>query len=268
VTDGSFEGLLTAIFEAYSEKGHPHSIEPDSDGQTPLFDRRTRILTDTRKSDRVWAGLKKPLGPAQRQRLFEAYLSGSPGVETMIYRLVREALPSRNDPGFRADLSCRIEVQKLSGKVRREAHRMKGFCRFQNTGGDRYLAVIAPRYDVLPLIRRHFESRFADQQWIIYDAKRHYGICYDRKTSRGVTLDTDQLAAAQRNDIPAEKLCQTLWRRYYEAATIPQRGNPKQHLGKLPRRYWRYLTEKSGESSGKVDLSFPASATPRRDGPK
>ncbi len=268
VTDGSFEGLLTAIFESYSKKGPPHIIEPDSDVQTHLFDCRVRISTDAGKSDRVWAGLKKRLGAGPRQRLFEAYLSGSPGVETMIYRLVREALPSRNDPGFKADLSCRIEVQKLSGKVRREAHRMKGFCRFQDTGGERYLAVIAPRYDVLPLIRRHFESRFADQQWIIYDAKRHYGICYDRQTSREVTLDTDEVAAAQSNDTPGEQICQTLWRRYYEAATVPQRRNPKQHLGKLPRRYWRYLTEKSGEDSGNAALSSPATANPHGDAPK
>ena len=41
---------------------------------------------------------------------------------------------------------------------------LKGFIRFQKIGPDSYLALIAPRYDVLPFIRRHFESRFADQK--------------------------------------------------------------------------------------------------------
>jgi probable DNA metabolism protein len=42
-----------------------------------------------------------------------------------------------------------------------------------------------------------------------------------------------------------EGLFQRLWKRYYEAANIPQRNNPKLHLRQLPRRYWQYLTEKN-----------------------
>ena len=133
--------------------------------------------------------MKTHLGRNQRRKLFDAYLSGDPGVETMIYRFVRDTIPGRNARRPEAHLASHIQIEKLCMKVRREAHRMKGFVRFRQTGEDRYLALVAPRYDVLPLIRRHFESRFADQTWIIYDTSRNYGliwlnICQEKKVYR------------------------------------------------------------------------------------
>jgi probable DNA metabolism protein len=38
---------------------------------------------------------------------------------------------------------------------------------------------------------------------------------------------------------------QSLWRNYFESVNITQRNNPKAHLRQLPRRYWKYLPEKS-----------------------
>jgi hypothetical protein len=93
VTDGTFEGLLTAIFEAYARKSPPDAVESAGRDQLGLFERRVRVETDFGKSDRVWKGLKKHLGSKRRQMLFEAYLSGCAGVETMILRYVWDIIP-------------------------------------------------------------------------------------------------------------------------------------------------------------------------------
>ncbi|MGA9539194.1 MAG: putative DNA modification/repair radical SAM protein [Desulfobacterales bacterium] len=244
VTDGTFEGLLTAIFDAYTAERPPEAVESSGSDQLGLFTRRITIPNDPTKSERVWKGLKTHLGPNRRRELFDAYLSGSPGVETMIYRFVRDAIPGRSALRSEADLTSHIQIEKLCQKVRREAHRMKGFIRFQQTGEDRYLALVAPRYDVLPLIRRHFESRFADQWWIIYDTVRNYGLCYDRHKTCEMRLDVTDLKAPANDHDDDEKLCQTLWQRYYAAINISLRNNPKLHLRQLPRRFWRYLPEK------------------------
>ncbi len=245
VTDGTFEGLLTAIFDAYTAERPPEAVESSSSDQLGFFERRITIPNDPTKSERVWKGLKKHLGSKRRRQLFDAYLSGGPGVETMIYRFVRDAIPGRNALRSEADLASHIQIERLCQKVRREAHRMKGFIRFQKTGAGRlYLALIAPRYDVLPLIRRHFESRFADQTWIIYDTSRSYGLCYDRHRTRELRLDITALKAPDNDGDDDEKLCQDLWRLYYAAVNISSRNNPKLHLRQLPRRYWRYLPEK------------------------
>ncbi len=181
VTDGTFDGLLTAIpCESHAGKRTPSAIEPETSRQPGLFDARVVIATDPRKADRVWRGLKTHLGARGRRRVLDAYHSGRPGVETIIARYVRDAVPAASARPPAADLAAQIEVERLSQKVRREAHRLKGFIRFQRTAAAQYLALIAPRYmTVLPLVRRHFEKRCADQSSIIYDTKRDYGLCCD-----------------------------------------------------------------------------------------
>ena len=56
--------------------------------------------------------------------LFEAYLSGQSGIETMIYRYIRDSLPDPENRQYRADLDSQIQIEKLSQKIRREAHRI------------------------------------------------------------------------------------------------------------------------------------------------
>lgn len=244
VTDGTFEGLLTALFESYACKRFPDAIEAADSDQPGLFENRIEITTDIGKYDRVWKGLKLHLGFKGRRKIYEAYLSGRPGVETTIYRFVRDTIPPRSGNRFQSHLSDHIRIQKLARKVRREAHRMKGFIRFQHTGEDRYLAMVAPRYDVLPLVRRHFESRFADQRWIIYDSLRNYGLCCDRGKTRELRLDVTELKVSGNAENAEDRLCQSLWQHYYAAVNITRRNNPRLHLRQLPRRYWQYLPEK------------------------
>jgi probable DNA metabolism protein len=121
---------------------------------------------------------------------------------------------------------------------------MKGFIRFQQIGDDLYLALFAPRYDVLPLIRHHFEARFADQSWLIYDTRRNYGLYYDQQYTRELRLNAADLNEFGNDSISNERNCQALWQRYYAAVNIAQRNNPRLHLRQLPRRFWRYLPEK------------------------
>jgi probable DNA metabolism protein len=42
-----------------------------------------------------------------------------------------------------------------------------------------------------------------------------------------------------------DKLFQDLWRTYFKAICIRERMNPKKQLSDMPRRYWKYMTEKN-----------------------
>ena len=101
---------------------------------------------------------------------------------------------------------------------------------------------------MLPLISKHFERRYADQKWIIYDLKRNYGLYYDLN---GVELI--QIALADNFDptkttldffTTSEIEFQTLWQDYFESTNIPSRKNTKLHVQHVPKRYWKYLSEK------------------------
>ncbi len=174
-----------------------------------------------------------------------AYLSAALGIDTLIYRYIRQSVPAKGETQPRMDPSTAIAIERLSQKVRREAHRMKGFVRFVQTGEQVYLALINPRYDVLPLIRRHFENRYADQQWIIYDTERGSGFFYDLESTREVRLPAESLPLPTTACRPTEQRYRQLWKRYFESVNVPQRNNPKAHLRQLSRRYWKYLPEKS-----------------------
>ena len=245
--DGSFDGLLTVVFKTYEDKMLPQAIKRSGVHQLGLFERRLDVATDPNIAERVWKGLGKRLGWKQRRKLYDAFLSGDPGVEMAICRYIRDIAPIGD--GGDAHLTSHILINTLSQRVRREAHRMKGFIRFQRVDDNRYFAMIAPSYDVLPLIRRHFEERFADQNWIIYDTRRNYGLNYDGRITWELQLNPDQLemppAGVEENEI----LNQRLWRKYYQAVNIGPRNNPRLHVRQLPRRYWLYLPEKQNATS-------------------
>jgi probable DNA metabolism protein len=143
-----------------------------------------------------------------------------------------------------------LEIHKLHQKVCREAHRIQMFVRFQKTTEGSYYASFAPMYDVLPLCIPHFRDRYADQSWIIYDLKRNYGFFYDLKTISQVVFDdlkVNPQNGQMHNSLLAddEKLFQKLWKQYYHSICIQERKNEKLHRQHLPKRFWKYLPEKS-----------------------
>ena len=146
-----------------------------------------------------------------------------------------------------------LTVTNIARKVLHEQLRMKQFVRFQKAKDGTYLAVISPDHNVLPLIIDHFRDRFNDQPWLIYDAKRHYGYYYDGTGSPSRITFADEFAVTfsltdgRLNDEVLsgdDHLLQELWRTYFKAICIRERMNPRKQLQDMPRRYWRYLTEK------------------------
>lgn len=125
---------------------------------------------------------------------------------------------------------------------------MEAFARFQRTADDLYYAGIEPDFNVIPLLSKHFEERYADQNWLIYDLKRKYGIYYNQQKVEEITLDFSEglQAASTVKEIfhDGEMLYQELWKDYFKHVNIPARKNIKLHLQHVPRRYWKYLTEK------------------------
>ena len=99
---------------------------------------------------------------------------------------------------------------------------------------------------MLPLLVKHFKERYQDQKWLIYDEKRQYGIFYDLNEVTVVTLPDKKMLSKNKETIwhEAEVKYQNLWIEYFDHTNIKERKNTKLHLQHVPKRYWRYLTEK------------------------
>jgi probable DNA metabolism protein len=82
---------------------------------------------------------------------------------------------------------------------------------------------------------------------MIYDGRRGYGIFYDLHDVQFVEADFDEaVRSSSVSGVYAddEKVFQDLWRNYFNSTNIKSRKNNKLHLRHIPKRYWRYLTEK------------------------
>ena len=277
VFDGTMDGLLTAVFDAFALKEQPEQLLAEGDA-LPLFcDHTYHVTTDEGKARRVWAGLEKKLTREALRVISVSWLSELRELNTPLFlyicKVFRQGDISRNF----ADADV-LAVTNIARRVLHEQLRMKQFIRFQKAKDGTYLAVVSPDHNVLPLIIDHFQDRFNDQPWLIYDAKRHYGYYYsltpnpsplratlpplggrkgegrDNKVIRVTFEDEAAVPFDLSNgkmdaDVLSDndKLFQDLWRTYFKAICIKERMNPKKQLNDMPRRYWKYMTEKNGK---------------------
>ncbi len=248
--DSSFEGFLTVVFECYSRKISPIDIGKEKAFQEKIFAQKEFIVTSPEKAERVWKGLQNKLHTRNKELPLLAFLSEAPGIEIMLYRFIRRIFDTHfsvetdfGDPDV-------LELKKLEKKVMREAMRVLQFVRFQKTRDGIFFSGIEPQYDVLPFAIKHFTNRFADQQWLIYDLKRNYGIYFDLKKTHEVVLteksfNTTDGKVAENLLQEGEKIYQILWKDYLDHICIDERKNMKLQRQHMPQRFWKFLPEKN-----------------------
>lgn len=59
IFDNTFEGLLTAVFEAYSRRSFPDVLLAEGEPFPLFYDEVFTVVSDEEKSGRVWRGLQK-----------------------------------------------------------------------------------------------------------------------------------------------------------------------------------------------------------------
>ena len=213
-----------------------------------FVDENFTVITDEEKSSRVWKGLEHKLEPNSLNMLTYVWLSELPGSDELIFRYVRKAFDSKQSIEANFADDDVLHMQKLAQKVNKEKHRLIELVRFQKAADDIFFAPVSPDHNSLPLTLDHFKDRFADHKWVVYDTKRNYGFYYDLKNITEMTLDSTDLFPEGKLDeklmAEDEKLYQELWKGYFTSMTIKERINLKLQRQHMPKRYWKYLTEK------------------------
>lgn len=250
VYDGSWLGLLTSVFDSFSHKAQQPRIVKARIYEPSFFAESHEVITCLDKATRVLTKIQKLGSNKARSLVYRAFLSEQDGVEEEILRyiqlLLKNPAAATNDYGHPVTLAIHQAVKKVG----REKHRMEAFIRFHLLDEQLYAATIEPDFNVLPIIAPHFKSRYADQQWLIYDIKRKYGIYYDLNTVVEITLDPTAKPTALVNSTTSNNLPETennyrdLWNEYFKKTNIESRKNMKLHVQHVPKRYWKYLSEK------------------------
>ncbi|MEL7147838.1 MAG: TIGR03915 family putative DNA repair protein [Bacteroidota bacterium] len=245
--DGTFPGLMSVIFEIYASKNEPISIQRIYRSSEGLFSNTVYIATNESHSKRVLKGLGKKLSAVAVKNLYKTMLTEIPGAEMHVYGMIRHALC--NEKNIETDYRNQhvSEINKLSRKVNKEVHRMHAFVRFQLTKDKIYVATITPDYDVIPLIGTHFEQRYQDKEWLIYDIKRDYGLYFDQKNTTVVQLNNMPVNGKKKRSgkvhSEEEDALEALLQQREDSSSVTGHKDLRLNMQSIPMRYWKYLPE-------------------------
>ncbi len=251
--DGTLTGLLCCVFRAFQFKEFSVSVVTQTH-QSGLFDEHIRVPSVDAQAERVWQALQQKISRRALQRVCYAFLSEQDAAFQAIFDTCIYAFQSSRRVDADFGHAAVLATAQWAKQVGREKHRMEAFVRFKKTKAGLYMALIKPDFNVLPLIERHFKARYQDQRWLIFDEQRDYGIYYDLAQVQQIKMqvaDIDHALHTGRSQDFAvelddeELLYDQLWKDYFKSVNIQARHNMKLHVQYVPRRYWRYMNEKT-----------------------
>ena len=238
IHDGSFEGLLTAVFEAYARRPAPAAIAGQGCQQL-LGSRYEEILPDPVKAERVETGIRRKIGREDADLLWTAFLSDDEEKGDKIYQYIRLGLEIGPKIHFRLADPRVLAVQKLAALVGREAGMLRQFVRFARMEGGVFYGAITPQYPVLPIIMPHFAERFQVQPFILHDKTHDQAGIFD--TREWVIASTQGLRLPGSTE--DEAVYRRLWKAFYDTVAIKERINPALRRNHMPKKYWRNMVE-------------------------
>lgn len=245
--DKTFDGLLSAVFDAYNRKSFPSKLLSESE-IAPLFVNETHnVVTQKENSTRVWNALQKKLSKSSIGIIIHVWLSELASSDELIFKYICKVFDNKESIETNFADDDVLKMTDIAKKVSKERLAVIQFVRFQKAADGIFFAPISPNHNVLPLTTDHFKDRFADQKWVVYDMKRKYGYYYDLQSVSEISLNEDNFLDGKLNQETMdenEKLFQELWRNYYKSICIKERINPKLHRQHMPQRFWKYMPEK------------------------
>lgn len=238
IYDGSFEGLMTILYQSYY-KGIPEWVCKENQATQGLIFEDEIVNTDFEIYEKVCAKIGQKGSKHILQQAYRAYLSGVEGVELSIINYLREALKRGHQ--IEHDLKNKhiLKVNQAARRVAFESMRFKGFVRFKDIEG--YLvSKIEPDYDILILIAEHFKERLPNEKWIIVDSKRKKALVgYKRNIKIVDGLDENYFKYDEQDN----GVYENLWKMYFKEIAIENRKNEKCQQGYMPKKYWKNLVE-------------------------
>lgn len=238
--DGTFEGLLTAIYYSYSIR--ENVIINKVSAYTPnLLGQPETIKTEEDKFHRVYSSIEEKLSSSTLKNVYHLYLSDIPAVETLIFRYIKLCYKYGDNINLAKNNDIILLVDKYVRKVTLESHRFTGFVRFKEIAPFSYYATIEPDHNILPIIAPHFATRFSDQSFIIHDIKRETAILYNKSDLVIAPLSKEvsenlKISALRDN-------FENLWKEFYKSVNIEERKNLILQRRSMPKRYWKHLIE-------------------------
>ena len=256
--EDSLEGMFTAIYDAFVYKNKMDKPYEDSitiaagEGCMTLFTEEIAVQTDMDKVNKTIHAIQTRLGYSVYDTVLHALCHyDEERASTVLGYLVRAFAKGSRISEHMADPYV-MGVLELSRKVENERQRFYGFLRFRVIQGENALirmdgepqerevlfAQIEPKCNLVPIMMEHFESRYPNENFIIYDEKRKLAAVHR-------AYQTCVLVASEGIVLPesGSDIFEELWKQYFRSMEIKPRHNERCQNNMMPKWYRKYMPE-------------------------
>lgn len=233
IYDGSFEGMLSCVFESFEKKEKPLEILDDGGGTLLPC---KRIATDFEKAARVTKSINEKIGQTAFYYTRLCYLSCDKSKVLKLIDFLQVAYKYGANALQLAE-DCVLRFVKMANLVSKEHGRFIEFIRFSEIDGV-LISVIEPENNVLPLLNSHFADRFPNEKFMIYDAGRKLALVYQNRSTEIVRTNFEMPAFSKE-----EEKYRSLWQLFYDTIEIKERHSDKRQTQFLPKKYRKHMTE-------------------------
>lgn len=189
IYDGSFNGYLTALSFAIKNNIDVIDFQNGNAPQNGLFIETQVVVTQVLSAKEIWLEIEKK-GNSIIRNVYFAFLSGTKGVELLLHKYIRSLFTPFSDQENGQTTTLEPKIGQLAKLVGNEKKQMEVFIDFEPNNDQIHITEIKPKYNILPLISRHFRFKHAKHQWIIFDSKRNYGLYFNTRTIEIINLET------------------------------------------------------------------------------
>lgn len=240
IYDGSFDGILTAIYDAYYRRETPEKIVSEDDFQESFLINKIYIETHREKADKVYNAIETKISHQALKNVFYVYLSERADRGTIIYNYLKLGWKIGIDIDLNLTNNNVLLVQNICQSLSKERHLMLGLVRFRQLKNNILYAPIEPEYNIIGLIGQHFSNRISNENWIIHDVNRNIAVIYNKHEWIVIELEMNRVIELHKD----EETYQRLWKEYFNNISIKNKVNSKLQKRNMPMKYWKYLIEK------------------------
>jgi probable DNA metabolism protein len=181
IYDGSFDGLLTSIYEAYYRGEDIDDIVAEDSVEDNFLVNKVFIQTEMEKAAKVYKAIEEKISEEALRKVFYGYLSELPRHGRIILEYIRLGFKFGPQVDLNLTNDAVMKIDNIYRKVSSERHRLLGFIRFKQLENGIFYSSIEPDHNVVGLVAPHFASRMTNENWAIHDVKRGIGVLYNKK---------------------------------------------------------------------------------------
>ena len=239
VYDGSFEGLLSIVFDCYIKKVIPIRIVSKDMLEPNFLEQIEEKITDHEKAKRIFDGIVKNISYETLYNSYYAFLSDDKEKEINILKYLLNGFAIGPKINTMLSVDFVFKVYSMRKRMLFESHRLKGLLRFIEIRDNLFYASIHPDNNVVENLGHHFIKRLPTQHFIIHDKNRNIAFIYNTKEYQIIDSSNLSIPTISKN----EKKYQELWTIFFKTIAIKERKNSRLQMQYMPKKYWQDLIE-------------------------